>query len=332
VYDRNGEHARFIPELLRRSGKDVNASSSYSGGKGASSNDDGVNWSNFVYHANTIAQIFEEDEDESMHNIKSVFHDNERQDEWAIGQYATDRDKSLSLTHCRAELASLYGIVNVLISDTDEFIYCDRAKKESFGQGEWATPEAQREYIEQSISSLQSQEYLVMRHKQRVLVNASDLYPRDCVKAKIEANESIFGCWGPHRYLVQHHALKVDIHNKSATDLALTHTHTHTNTRTHTHSHTHTHKTFSLGYKCPNTHYHESSNCNNAYRSFDCGNEKTDEGKCELLHLVTNKAFYVHPCCDAQNYPHHITRNISNNELYQITIASTLRKNSSKRG
>ena len=97
-----------------------------------------------------------------------------------------DADKTNTITHCRFEAYALFGIDNVFVADSDEFIYCPYATH---------TPNAQTKAIDNvlvkhSILGLDSLFFI-----QLTLSNRTD-DPIACMNDKIDNGISFFDCFG----------------------------------------------------------------------------------------------------------------------------------------
>jgi hypothetical protein len=107
-------------------------------------------------------------------------------------------DKVLSLTHCRFEAASLYGIEDVLIVDFDEFLYCPEAN---------ATAEAQGEYLYNLFVESKKQGVEQIEINQRMIGNKTDS-PRDCLVERSSKGLSIYDCFSSYRFYNGAHSIK----------------------------------------------------------------------------------------------------------------------------
>jgi hypothetical protein len=98
---------------------------------------------------------------------------------------ARDDDKTLTITHCRFEARSVYGITNVIVLDSDEFFYCPRGRTDVIGQ------QSQLSLLVRSqiTTGVQQGQFF-----QRLVLPASRT-PRACAEQQIARHESVLACF-----------------------------------------------------------------------------------------------------------------------------------------
>lgn len=107
-------------------------------------------------------------------------------------------DKTQTLTHCRFEASSVYGIENVLVIDYDEFLYCPQAE---------ANATAQRLQLKKVLIPLKRSGYDQVAMYQRFVANKTASV-RDCLISQAKKNRSIFDCYGSYKYKIKIHYIK----------------------------------------------------------------------------------------------------------------------------
>jgi len=140
----------------------------------------------FQYHKFTIHGLlyqqqhgFRYDNENELH--KTAMDDRELQ----------DRDKTLTITHCRFEARAQYRIEDMLVADFDEFLYC---------HGGEASFESQRNFLYGDFlnrNRLQGFEQIALpqRWTQPRVDNQ-----RDCLVSNAHSGQSVLDCFGAYKY------------------------------------------------------------------------------------------------------------------------------------
>lgn len=269
IYDRYGSHKQDLFNEYNRK---------YNGGQENGNKSSVRNWENLIYHNYTMLQVIDRsinrvtyDNTEAIENklktteqqtLKSVNKETERLIAHAQSliwqrMHITDLDKILTLSHCRMELDTIWGIGNVLASDPDEFVHCS---ENTANPGSLSDPESQYIRILKEVNDGKAAGRASIRFVQKQPTNATKDYPLECVKKRLIENKSILSCWSSKRFLVRSFA----------------------------------YKTLSLGFDCPVTHFHDAHSMSFHPREFDCGADPLydDNVPCNLIHLVTTPTFY----------------------------------------
>ena len=108
-------------------------------------------------------------------------------------------DKTLTLTHCRFEAKSVYGLDDVISIDFDEFFYCHQASPLSIS--------SQHQYIHSLFHYMKSIGQDQLSASQRILMNMTSSVT-NCLNDKIANLKSIFECFGPFYIRVSGRLLK----------------------------------------------------------------------------------------------------------------------------
>ena len=144
------------------------------------------------YHPYTIRSML----DPSMKDMK---YDNFML--YSKGQYKNvdtrrdiqNHDKTLTYSHCRFEAKALYGIDNILVVDSDEFVYCPNQP---------ATIEGQKKHIHYTIQNQINKGFDQFGFLQSNVANRTD-NSLQCGIDKIKSGFSIFDCYGHVNYIFQ---------------------------------------------------------------------------------------------------------------------------------
>jgi hypothetical protein len=191
IFDRDGANYEFIESLTN---VDSNAMEK-----------------NLIYYAYTIRGIL----DPSMRGVKfdnnehSGQFDKDGQPIWirmkwkarSIRFEMQGHDKVLTLTHCRFELKSVFGIEDSIVADYDEYLYCPAASMNALAQGT---------EIRSVLSNMKQQHVEQAAFPQRVVHNTTES-TRDCIIEQARSNSSsasVFHCFAPYKYVVQAHSIK----------------------------------------------------------------------------------------------------------------------------
>lgn len=147
-----------------------------------------------LYHPYTIRGLLDPAKEGAKYDNNESLNTKERQ-----GRYESQgHDKVQTLTHCRFEASSMYGIEDVLVVDFDEFLYCPEAD---------ATAEAQGKYLSNYFMDKRNNGLEQIEFAQRVIGNKTD-NPRDCVVEKQKRGLSIYDCFGSYRFYNGAHSIK----------------------------------------------------------------------------------------------------------------------------
>lgn len=183
----------------------------------------------------------------------------------------SDIDKYLTHTHCRMELANMYGIEQVLVVDCDEFLYCphSRANYASQRQGVRALVASVLQPSDLTLTKLHDSDSPDTRwldladigevRLQRVSPLLIDQHSssQECFSHAIANNMSLFGCFHSKKYLpVMSPNLKL----------------------------------FHLRHTCPWTMIHRSCSAPSAHTHCSCG--FTRNYICSLIHIHNREKFY----------------------------------------
>ena len=201
-----------------------------------------------------------------------------------------DLDKQHTFTHCRYEVKSVYNIDNVIIADSDEFLYCPPADTTSSAVTSKNATKRTNTAMEQqkSIHNLiQSQKLLGIEQitfNQLILSNRTDSI-RDCIINNSYIGESILKCYSSYQYKLGLNSMK-SLH---------------------------------IGHNCPLTGSYSSCPYHNTSAlSHDCLCISEKSNTCSLIHLTTNIWQYYH-----FHQPfNQSTKDLiakENNELYEIS-------------
>lgn len=115
----------------------------------------------------------------------------------------SDDDKYMTNSHCRFEFNALHGIGEVLVVDSDEFVYC-RSPNVS------ATPslDYQKISIRQAIYKRDAQQVMFGQHTPSNKTLGKYVSTRDCLYQKAINGESLFECYTSYRVPIRIHSIK----------------------------------------------------------------------------------------------------------------------------
>lgn len=140
----------------------------------------------FHYHKFTIHGLLYQNQHGFRYDNENELHKTSVDD-----RELQDRDKTLTITHCRFEARALYRIEDMLVADFDEFLYC-HASEPSF--------EAQRKFLHRDFlyrNRLQGFEQITI--PQRWVQPRADS-PRDCLVENARSGRSVLDCFGAYKY------------------------------------------------------------------------------------------------------------------------------------
>lgn len=174
VYDRHGNHFHHI------------FNSSYA-------REQSINNMNLVYHNFTIRELLDNSDSGARYDNSEHNNLNRR-----VRNEMNNDDKTLTLTHCRFEARALYGLVDVMVVDFDEFVLCPQVAPD---------PRAQAHYFSRLITDAHHASVDQLLLLQRLPMNKT-ASPRDCVVANARRGHSIFDCFAAYEYASEGHSWK----------------------------------------------------------------------------------------------------------------------------
>ena len=183
-----------------------------------------INFDRVSYYPHTIASLFEK-------NLTSYTYDNnesgnsrEKSSSWDR-LHRSDSDKTNTLSYCRFEASAVYGIENVMVMDSDEFLLCPEAAPSYAAQQTWLNYHLTKYKSENA-------EEIVFLPIITALKTEGGKYKTaiECMMDKTSNGESMYECFAASEYI--HDTFWMG-------------------------------KSMSLGHNCPLTDFHHTCNGNN---------------------------------------------------------------------
>lgn len=191
-----------------------------------------------------------------------------------------DLDKTLTITHCRFELQAAYRISRVLVTDSDEFLYCPavakQVKKDSNSNSNAYKGNSDNTHIGNvtkssivdSMSRLAHRFNEILERDRRVMLKEQLHFPQrwimprkfpplDCMLNNTQHGVSLFKCFGPYKY---------DVGGQNW-------------------------KSFYMGHSCPATDFHYSCSQHGYNYMCNCPTEDLMD-KCNVIHLSSSPERY----------------------------------------
>lgn len=152
---------------------------------------------NLVYHDYTISGLLSKDPTKVQYDNSDADYDS------VVRLRKTDHDKQLTLTHCRFEAKTVFGIDTIIIADYDEFLHCPKAD---------STFDAQSKYISNILSVHESMNLHQLSFQQLVPANKTGSLSK-CLYSQAMSFKPLFDCFSSSKYAIAFHSQK-SIHLK----------------------------------------------------------------------------------------------------------------------